>query len=301
MTTTLKTTNQVAEGKGTLSPQIRQTSQGPIEYADIGSGPVVVAVHGAMGGWDQSELLARCALDDSFRVLAISRPGYLGTPLASGRTPEQQADLIAALLDSLGIEKAALLAISGGGPSAILFALRHSLRCTGLTLIATCSGRNRAPIPVSFHVMTALARIPAVVGFFKRKAFGNLDQSMARSIASKEVRDRLRADPEVMPLYMALMESTFDRMAERITGTKNDIRISCDTDYPLEQIKVPSLAIHGTADRLVPYERHAKEFAARIPDLKLVTVEGGEHVTLFTHRNLVRSEVTGFLKSCYRA
>jgi len=40
------------------------------------------------------------------RVIAVSRPGYLGTPLADGETPEAQADLYAALLDTLGIARA---------------------------------------------------------------------------------------------------------------------------------------------------------------------------------------------------
>lgn len=42
-----------------LTPQTVQTTQGPIEYMDIGEGPVVVTIHGAMGGCDQSLFLAR--------------------------------------------------------------------------------------------------------------------------------------------------------------------------------------------------------------------------------------------------
>ena len=56
-----------------------------------------------------------------FRVIVPSRPGYLRTPLTSGRTPGEQATLIAALLDTLGIERGALYAYSQGGAS---FAVR---------------------------------------------------------------------------------------------------------------------------------------------------------------------------------
>ncbi|MCB0108795.1 MAG: hypothetical protein KDE53_22900, partial [Caldilineaceae bacterium] len=84
-----------------LPPQTVETTQGIIEYVEVGEGPVVVTIHGAMGGYDQSLFLAQTIGAPSYRYLAISRPGYLGTPLRSGTTPAQQADLIAALLDAL--------------------------------------------------------------------------------------------------------------------------------------------------------------------------------------------------------
>lgn len=62
-----------------------------------GNGPAAVTVHGAMGGCDQSLLLAEVALDTTrHHVLAISRPGYPGTPLRNVKLPEEQADRIAA-------------------------------------------------------------------------------------------------------------------------------------------------------------------------------------------------------------
>jgi pimeloyl-ACP methyl ester carboxylesterase len=278
-----------------IRPKIVPTQAGPLEYVDTGKGPVVVALHGAMGGWDQSLILAQAALTGPHRILALSRPGYLGTPLRAGITPEEQADLFASLLDTLGVEKAAVIAISGGGPCALHFGLRHPRRCAGLVLISTCSGIIWEPIPFAFHLMKALAHIPFLVRVMKRKALGNLEKSLARAIADAATRQRLLGEPEVMALYRALMESTFDRMAERIRGTNNDIRITRTRDYPLEAIRVPCLIIHGTHDRVVSFDAHAKRFASRLPEVKLVAVAGGEHVTLFTHREQVRTEVAQFL------
>ena len=280
-----------------ITPQTRLTQAGAVEYADFGTGPVVVALHGAMGGWDQSTILAQCAVPAGFRVLALSRPGYLGTPFAAGRSPEQQADLVAALLDALGIARAAVIAISGGGPCALAFALRHPGRCDGLALISTCSVKNDARIPVSFHIMKAMARVPFVVRAMGRRALANPAKSLERAIADSGVRRRLLADAEVMALYTALLASTFHRMGERITGTDNDIRITFTTELPLERIQVPALVVHGTADKVAPYRRHVPPFAARLPGVRVCTVEGGEHVTLFTHRERVRAEVGAFLKA----
>lgn len=272
------------------------TAAGAVEYVDFGAGPVVVALHGGLGGWDQGLILAQCAVPAGYRVLALSRPGYLGTPFASGRTAEQQADLIAALLDALGIERAALVAISGGGPCALAFARRHPGRCAGLALISTCGIKNDARIPFSFHVMKAMARFPFVIRAMGRRALANPSQSLGRAIADPTARQRLVDNPEVMALYTALLASTFHRMAERIAGTANDIRITKTTEPPLEQLRVPALVVHGTADRVVPYSRHVPAFAARLPGVRVCTVEGGEHVALFTHRDLVRSEVGAFLE-----
>ena len=79
-----------------------QTSRGGVEITDTGEGPAVLTLHGAMGGHDQSELLAETIGPRGHRYVNVSRPGYLGTPLASGPSPEAQADLLAALLDALG-------------------------------------------------------------------------------------------------------------------------------------------------------------------------------------------------------
>jgi len=58
-----------------------------------------------IGGWDHSMILARALDLTRFRAIALSRPGYLGTPPAAGRSPQEQADLYAATLDALGVEE----------------------------------------------------------------------------------------------------------------------------------------------------------------------------------------------------
>ncbi len=67
----------------------------------------------------------------------MSRPGYLGTPLASGRSPADQARLYAALLGALGVRRAAVLAVSGGGPSALEFARLFPERCWAAVVVSS--------------------------------------------------------------------------------------------------------------------------------------------------------------------
>ena len=109
-------------------PVMIETRRGAVECAVSGEGPAVLLIHGAMGGYDQGLLLARAAVGCSgFRFVAVSRPGYLATPLALGKTPEEQADLCAGVLDALDIRQAAVIAIEGG-QHVSLFTHLHEIR-----------------------------------------------------------------------------------------------------------------------------------------------------------------------------
>ena len=136
------------------APMTVTTRHGPVEYALLDDGPPALALHGAMGGYDQGLILVRTIGEAGYRFIAVSRPGYLGTRLSSGRRPEEQADLAAALLDVLHIPSAAVMAVSGSGPCALQFALQHRERCWGLILSSTCSGKVATRIPLAFHLLT---------------------------------------------------------------------------------------------------------------------------------------------------
>jgi pimeloyl-ACP methyl ester carboxylesterase len=130
--------------------KILTTSRGQAEYLDTGNGEVILSLHGAMGGYDQAYILARTIGPSNYRYLSLSRPGYLGTPFTTSKTLEEQADLYAEVIDLLNIRQVIVFAISGGGPSAIHFALQHHDRCRGLVLISTCGGKVKNKIPFFF-------------------------------------------------------------------------------------------------------------------------------------------------------
>ena len=265
-----------------VSPACVETRRGPVECAVTGSGPAVLSLHGAMGGYDQGLLLIRTTIaHGGFRFVAISRPGYLGTPLELGRTPEEQADVCAETLDALGIGDAAVIAVSGGGPCALQFALRHAGRCRALVMVAGCGERHAEGPPFAYQIMKLTARVPGVAEIMRRRA--------------ARVRERTLRDPEAAGLLMELQSSTVRSMSRRLPGTDNDIAQTRSLPpYPFENIQAPALLVYGTADRLVPFEQ-ARSMAARIPRAELLAVNGGEHVAIFTHRELTRAHITEFL------
>jgi len=86
----------------TTGGEFIQTDAGVFQYVLKGTeGPHLLFLHGTPGGFDQ-------ALGESpeFISLTPSRPGCLGTPLDVGRTPAEQAESYAALMDKLDIDSA---------------------------------------------------------------------------------------------------------------------------------------------------------------------------------------------------
>jgi len=131
-----------------LHPQIAHTSVGPVQYASRGNGRDVLAIHGILGGFDAGLRLADGLLPEDCRVIAPSRFGYLGTPMPDRRSVMMQADAHAALLASLGVPRAPVLAASAGGASALQLAIRHPERVTALILVSSVApGPYRPAVP----------------------------------------------------------------------------------------------------------------------------------------------------------
>ncbi len=281
------------------------TARGPVELAmpaadpaDEGMGRAILALHGGMGGWDQSLLLAVAALGqaEGFRLLALSRPGYLGTPLASGPGPVEQADLYAALLDRLGLARAVVIAVSAGGASALTFALSHPDRVEALILISTCTGRLRIP----WRVRLALPMLRLGAWFPRLLAGRQRAGADPETVARRSIRDpltvtRLLADPEARALFLALNATVSDRTAQRLPGTLADTRYFARMDdIAAHGLVSPVLVVHGDADRIVDVAQGLR-LLREAPRAEGLIVKGGEHVALFTALAELRTRVTAFL------
>lgn len=281
-------------------PASRQivTRLGPVEFIDSGgAGPALLCLHGGMGGPDQSWLLGQALLDRpaGWRIIAVARPGYFGTPLAAGRTPADQADIYAALLDALGITSCVVAAVSAGGPSALEFPRRHGGRIRGLVLVSTASGRMATPerMHKALRAMGWMSRVPGLTALMARRAAKDPRKGAARSIPYAALRDATLTHPAAGPLLLALQASTFRGLRHRLPGTLNDTAwLDTAPAFPFSEIAVPTLVIHGDSDRVVPFA-HAQA-SASIPGARLVIGPGGDHVTLFTHIEQVRRAMREF-------
>jgi len=272
------------------------TALGPIETAVVWDGEPVLVVHGGMGGQDQGLILARALGLEDMRVIAVSRPGYLGTPLASGESPQAQADLYAALLDTLGVTRVLVVAVSAGGVSALQFAARHPHRTRGVVLVSAATGTLAAPADYQrrLPLLRLLARIPYFAQFQAWRRRRDPDGAARRAISDPALRARTLAHRTAGPLLRSFQLVTFRRLAERLPGTVNDIETLARLPaLPIAAPAVPMLALHGTADTIAPFAQ-AQALAAAASTLELAPIEGGEHLSLFTHLDVMRTRLRAF-------
>ncbi|MBN2283169.1 MAG: alpha/beta hydrolase [Deltaproteobacteria bacterium] len=266
-----------------------KTARGRIEFALSGyAGPWLAGLHGAPGGYDQIFALYPDMLDKGFRVLSWSRPGYLRTPLKVGETFEEQADALAALMDSIGIDRAALLAYSAGGPVGLHFALRHPDRIWAL--IMECAVSKRYVIdpgnveekllysrlmfndPINW-LMNLFARHEPEITF---RSMIDMESTLSEDKV-KAVLSRIMQNPEKEQILMGVLKSMSPTSLRR-RGLANDLeQLAVIKEPALGDIRVPTLVVHGTDDHDVSME-HAVFTASSIPGAELYVVEGGFHI-----------------------
>ena len=253
-----------------LDLRTAHTARGSVQY-DLagGSGPTLLTVHGGLGGADQGRLFADWLRADGFRVLSPSRPGYLDTPLDSGRTLEDQADLFAALLDELAVPRVVLFAVSSGAPVAYTFAARHRARVSALVVVAGVSradpGAGHGSAVRRVFVDTVGQRIAQVTAAVSLSSVlsGTLDETSTFTAAQKEQRvEEVMRENTVRAFFEAMVRTTFPYRL-RMPGTRNDAQQRRDMNLPLDQITAPTLIVHGALDGDVPFADGA-EAATRI-------------------------------------
>ncbi len=276
---------------------IAQTRCGPIEYAMAGEGPPVLVVHGAGGGFDQGFAFAEPLIASGFRVIAMSRFGYLRTPLPADPSPQAQADAHACLLDALHVERASVIGVSAGAPSSLQFALRHPQRCAALVLLVPATYVPRPGEAASLDV-------PPGTQFLFDTALRSdfLFWAAPRLARDTVIRAILATPPEVVKNASAEEQARIRQVMDLILpvsprrpGLVNDAAISTTLKrYELEKIRAPTLVI-SVADDLFGTFDAAKYTAEQIPRARFVGYRRGGHLWV-GHQQEVMAEIAGFLK-----
>jgi pimeloyl-ACP methyl ester carboxylesterase len=293
----------------TIHPQIVHTAKGPIEFdCTEGHGPVVLVIHGGLGGCDQARIMTEWVDSTRYHILSPSRPGYLGTPLETGRTMEQQADALAALLDILGIQRATVVGLSTGGPAAYLFAVRHPKRVGGLIVIDGVSGHYDEPeadllnqaIFLSDLAQKMLVKVgvwnPRVVlqGLFQSEALFTKKQT------EKQI-EHVMGDERLLAFVKAFTDSMSpDRL--RRGGVENDYAQFREyTHLPVERIRCPSLIIHGTHDADVKFYDGVYAYE-HTPGAERFWIEEGSHLGFWLSPNAAEAQQAArqFIDRCNR-
>lgn len=269
-----------------VNPRVIETALGAVEYdLSDGAGPVVLASHGGMGGIDQARLLLNWLDPSEYRLLSCSRPGYLKTPLTSGRSFEEQADLFAALLDALEVDKAALVTLSAGGPPGYLFAARHPDRISALVAIASVTARHdipetAGPITQALFMSQWGQQLTKLIG--QRKPTWLLRQTFQGTAhyTREQVQEHIDfalGSPDALAFLRALMQ-TMNPYRPRLAGTDNDTALLRElTRVPAEQVRCATLIVHGTHDADVKF-CHGVYAHEHIPGAERFWIQDGSHL-----------------------
>ena len=266
--------------KSTVIP----SAYGDIEYVEGGRGPAVLVIHGSGGGYDQGQLMVQALLDDNFHWIAPSRFGYLQSTFHEGATFDDEAHAYAALLDHLGIDRVAVVALSHGGPSALLFAALHPDRVSSLTLlsagVAPVSTADQADANKKGSALTTIYKHDwlywTTSTLFTKQFMGLMGAS-----------DAVIAD--LTPEQRHLAERVIDEMnpvSLRTAGVSFDNRAAMPGDR-IAAIRAPTLILHATDDTLQLYA-NAQFAAATIPGARLVRFDRGGHLLMVVEQTAIR-------------
>lgn len=280
--------------------KIAQTPCGPIEYAIAGNGPPVLVVHGAGGGYDQGLVFSEGLIHSGFRVIAVSRFGYLRTPMPAESSAAAQADAHACLLDALHIPRAAILGASAGAPSSMQFALRYPQRTAALVLLVPIAYPSRI---IQKHESTMSTQTLRTAKFLIDTALKSdfLFWATPR-LAPKSVIPALFATPKSVLEYantdertrVARMLGCMLPIRERRLGTLNDALMAPFVPrYDLEHIAAPTLILTTADDKFRTYDG-ARYSAEHIPHARFISYPEGGHLFV-GHYPEVISEVASFL------
>jgi pimeloyl-ACP methyl ester carboxylesterase len=245
-------------------------------YEVAGQGVPLLFVHGGLGGGHGSALFRQhhmSVLAQYAHIIAFDRraAGLSETPTASYSFDGFVADIVA-LLDHLEHERAILMGHSAGGPQVLQCALTHPERVIALILSSTATQ--------TVHVPPALA---SLVTFLGTEGLTHLQQMLAH--------------PDTTPAAQASVSDTPMEPLAGILQTYLAYHLHGDPIAArLQNIAVPALILHGTADAEITF-REAEYLHAGLPTSALIPFVGGGHSILVTHAEPYRQAIIDFLQA----
>ena len=203
------------------------------------------------------------------RVLLFDKRGTgLSDPVAAPPTYEERTDEIRAVLDAAGVERAALLGLSEGGPMAMLFAATYPERVTHLMLYGTFAAGANAFRAEGHQRGIAWddAMSPRFDDAIEHWGEGRSIEFLAAKVAHRPLERRLWASWE--------RSGSSPGVIRHLIDSNKDL----DVRAVLPTISAPTVVVHFRDDATVPVWS-AEEVAAAIPGARLALLAGGDHVS----------------------
>jgi pimeloyl-ACP methyl ester carboxylesterase len=260
-----------------------------IGFAEFGApwGRAAFWLHGTPGARRQIPIEARVyAEQNDIRLIGIDRPGI------GSSTPHRYENIrafgedVRTIADTLGIDKMAVIGLSGGGPYAlasaavlpdrvvaagVLGGVAPFLGDEGITSGLMNLGKRAAPL---LRLGGDPLRIGAslVIRMIRPVATSALE---VYALISPEADRRLLTRPEFKAMFL---DDLLNGSRKQLAAPFNDVILfTRDWGFRLDEVKVPVRWWHGDSDHIVPFA-HGEHVVSLLPDAELFALPGESHL-----------------------
>ena len=262
---------------------------------DWGQGRPVVLTHAwplSSDCWDQ---IAIALVDAGYRVIAYDRRGFgRSSQPDGGYTYNQFADDLAEVLQATGARDAALIGFSMGGGEIVRYMSRHR-------------GRHVKQVGLVATVVPGLAKGPDNPNGVDPAFFDTLKDGLRRDrlgLFSGLLRDVFydvqTSARSTLPVSQAVVDWSVQMgMQAGLRALIGSVDAFGKEDFvpDLAAVNVPTLILHGDADKPVPLELTGRRAAKGIAQSKLIEYAGATHGLLVTERERVTRDLLTFLQA----
>jgi pimeloyl-ACP methyl ester carboxylesterase len=260
-----------------------------IGFAEFGDpqGRAVFWLHGTPGARRQIPTEARIyAKQHGIRLIGLDRPGTGSSSPHLYENIVASADDLRTIADILGIDKMAVIGLSGGGPYALASAAAMPDRVVaagilggvapfvgdeGITSGLMNLGKRAAPL---LRLGGDPLRIGASLMVRAIRPFANTALSLYAAISPEGDR-RLLTRPEFGAMFL---DDLLNGSRKQLAAPFNDVVLfTRDWGFRLDEVKVPVRWWHGDSDHIVPFA-HGQHAVALLPDAELIVLPGESHL-----------------------
>jgi pimeloyl-ACP methyl ester carboxylesterase len=262
-------------------------------YADYGDphGVPIVRCHGAPSSRLEGALLAAASKDLGVRLVVPDRPGMGQSDFQQDRRIEHWPTDVEHLAAALGLQRFALLGVSGGGPYALACAVRIPERVTAIGLVsavapfdapdtfAALKGPSRALYQLARRAPWLLRGLLALM----RRAAKSKRTASERMAASFPEPDRRALQRSEVRTHLG---AVFDEaMRQGARGVCRDMElIASPWGFDLASVRTPVLLWQGEQDGNVP-AAHARYLLGALPNCRATFYPDEAHLSLLVNRH----------------
>ncbi len=265
---------------------IKTRDEQKLYIKDWGTGRPVILMHGwplSADSWDEG---AMAIADAGFRAIAYDRRGFgRSSQPFNGYDYDTLADDLADVIQETGAKDATLLGFSMGGGEVARYMSRHggkSVTQAGLIASVVPYLQKTADNPNGVDP-AVFAKMTAAMKEDRAHFFGGFFKDFFGGKASDEVLEWARKQA---------LEASF-----KATLACANAFATTDFRPDLASFSVPTLIIHGTADKTVPIDPTGRAAANGIKGAKLIEYEGAPHGLFVTDKERLTADLIAFLES----